>query len=48
LAMLKVVGMPVAMGNAVDSVKQIAKYVTDTNLNDGVAKVIEKLILQEG
>ena len=48
LAMLKVVGLPVAMGNAVDSVKNIAKYVTDTNVNDGVAKMIEKFILQEG
>ena len=47
LAMLKVVGMPVAMGNAVDSVKEVAKYITDTNVNDGVAKMIEKFILQE-
>ncbi len=48
LAMLKVVGLPVAMGNAVDSVKKVAKYITDTNINDGVAKMIEKFILQEG
>lgn len=48
LAMLKVVGLPVAMGNALDSVKKIAKYITDTNENDGVAKMIEKFILQEG
>ena len=48
LAMLKVVGLPVAMGNAVDSVKAVAKYITDTNINDGVAKMIEKFILQEG
>lgn len=48
LAMLEVVGLPVAMGNAVDSVKKVAKYVTDTNVNDGVAKMIEKFILKEG
>lgn len=45
LAMLKVVGLPVAMGNAVDSVKKAAKFITDTNENDGVAKMIEKFIL---
>jgi Cof subfamily protein (haloacid dehalogenase superfamily) len=48
LSMLKVVGMPVAMGNAMKSVIDAAKYVTDTNVNDGVATMIEKLVLNEG
>ncbi|MFH5834613.1 Cof-type HAD-IIB family hydrolase [Proteiniclasticum sp. C24MP] len=48
LSMLKVVGMPVAMGNAMQNVMDVAKYVTDTNINDGVAKMIEKLVLSEG
>jgi hydroxymethylpyrimidine pyrophosphatase-like HAD family hydrolase len=33
------------MGNAIDKVKEKADYVTDTNDNDGVAKVIEKFVL---
>lgn len=45
--MIKYAGLGVAMGNAVDSLKNIAKYVTDTNDNNGVAKVINKFILQE-
>lgn len=47
LSMLKVAGMPVAMGNAMQSVLDVAEYVTDTNINDGVAKMIEKLVLNE-
>jgi len=31
-----------AMGNAVKKIKEIAKYITDTNDNDGVAKAIYK------
>jgi Cof subfamily protein (haloacid dehalogenase superfamily) len=48
LSMLKVVGMPVAMGNAMKSVIDAANYVTDSNVNDGVATMIEKLVLNEG
>ncbi|GAE34360.1 haloacid dehalogenase-like hydrolase [Halalkalibacter akibai JCM 9157] len=33
------------MGNAPDDIKEIANYVTDSNMNDGVAKVVEKFIL---
>ena len=33
------------MGNGVDSLKEVADYVTDTNINSGVAKVINKFIL---
>lgn len=42
--MLRVVGMPVVMGNGDEAVKHLAKYITDTNDNDGVAKAIYKFI----
>ncbi len=48
LPMLKVVGMPVAMGNAMESLFPHVKYITDSNMNDGVASLIEKFILNEG
>ncbi|MNP36131.1 Sugar phosphatase YidA [compost metagenome] len=47
LAMIKFAGLGVAMGNAPDDIKQIASYVTDSNMEDGVAKVVEKFILSE-
>ena len=40
LDMLGTVGWPVAVGNATDEVKQIARIVADTDANDGVARVI--------
>lgn len=42
--MLRIAGMPVVMGNGDEAVKKLAKYVTDTNDNDGVAKAIYKFI----
>ena len=48
LPMLKVVGMPVAMGNAMESLFPHVKHITDSNMNDGVASLIEKFILNEG
>lgn len=39
------VGYKVAMGNAVDSLKESADYITDTLDNDGFAKFIEAKIL---
>lgn len=44
--MLKIVGTGVAMGNAIPNVKRIAKYVTETNNNNGVAVWINKHIVQ--
>ena len=44
--MIEYAGMGIAMGNAVPEIKEIAKYVTDTNDNDGVAKAIEKFVLE--
>ncbi|MBK3495168.1 HAD family phosphatase [Viridibacillus sp. YIM B01967] len=46
LSMLKFAGLPIAMGNAVPAVKEIAQYITDTNSDEGVAKAIEKFILK--
>lgn len=45
IQMLKYAGVGVAMGNAVNEVKEIADFITDTNINDGVAKAIEKYVL---
>lgn len=44
ISMLKYAGMGVAMGNALDEVKAIADYVTDSNENSGVGKAIMKLL----
>ncbi|MEH7308926.1 Cof-type HAD-IIB family hydrolase [Neobacillus drentensis] len=46
LAMIEFAGLGVAMGNAPEDIKAKADYVTDTNMNDGVAKVIEKFVLK--
>jgi hypothetical protein len=43
IEMLKAVGLGVAVSNAIEEVLQIANKVTDTNKNDGVAKVIKEL-----
>jgi len=45
--MLTQAGCSIAMGNATDHIKQIAKYVTDTNDNSGIAKAIKKFIFDE-
>ena len=34
------------MGNAEESVKAVADYVTDTNEEEGVAKAVEKFVLR--
>ena len=44
LGMLRAAGITVAMGNATESVKQIADIITDSNEEDGAAKVIEKIL----
>ena len=36
----------VAMGNAIDEIKKIAKYVTDTNENNGVCIAIDRVLSQ--
>ncbi|MEC0092782.1 Cof-type HAD-IIB family hydrolase [Paenibacillus macquariensis] len=43
--MLEVAGLGVAMGNAIDALKEIADYVTLSNNEDGIKQVIEKFVL---
>ncbi|RWX54579.1 sugar-phosphatase [Photobacterium chitinilyticum] len=43
--MIEYAGLGVAMGNATEDTKALANHITDTNDNDGVAKVIEEFIL---
>ena len=44
LSMMKVVGRPVAMGNALDQIKEFCPFITATNREDGVAKAIQEAI----
>ena len=46
-AMIMAAGLGVAMGNAVDEVKEIADYVTLSNAEDGVAYAVRKFVLQD-
>lgn len=45
LGMIRFAGLGVAMGNAQECVKEAADYITDSNDNDGVARVVEKFML---
>lgn len=45
ITMIRTVGLGVVMGNAADSLKAEADYVTISNDEDGVADAIEKLVL---
>lgn len=47
IEMIRFAGMGVAMGNAPDDIKAQAKYVTDTNNNDGVRKALERFFQLE-
>lgn len=47
LSMLKVAGVGVGVSNATDEVLKVVDYVTDSCDDDGVAKVIEKIIVGE-
>ncbi|MGG7077119.1 Cof-type HAD-IIB family hydrolase [Clostridium sardiniense] len=44
-SMIEYAGIGVAMGNAIEKVKFASDYITDTNINDGVAKAIKKFVL---
>lgn len=44
IGLFRICGWPVAMGNAISYLKEISKEITDTNDNDGVAKVLERLV----
>ncbi|MGX4764650.1 Cof-type HAD-IIB family hydrolase [Bacillus mojavensis] len=45
IAMIKESGLGIAMGNAQDIVKETADWITDTNIEDGVAKAIRHWVL---
>ena len=45
IEMLETVGFPVAVGNAIEEVKNIAKVIVATNEEDGVAEAIEKYVI---
>ncbi len=47
LPMLEYAGLSVAMGNASEYIRSRCDYVTDTNVNDGAAKAIERFCLME-
>lgn len=47
VTMIQLAGMGVAMGNAQDSVKACADWVTDSNEDEGVAVAVEKLIIAQ-
>ncbi|MCP3739861.1 Cof-type HAD-IIB family hydrolase [Rossellomorea sp. BNER] len=44
LSMMKVVGRPVAMGNAAEAIKDFCRYQTASNNEDGVAKAIREAL----
>lgn len=45
IGMIRLAGLGVAMGNAHDEVKAVADHVTHSNAEDGVAAVIEEMVL---
>lgn len=45
--MLKEVGISVAMGNASESAKQVAKYLTQDNAHDGISNFIKQYLFKE-
>lgn len=47
IEMIQEVGYGVAMGNAIPAVRLVADYLTDTNDQNGVAKIINDLVLKE-
>jgi Cof subfamily protein (haloacid dehalogenase superfamily) len=48
LAMFRVSGLSIAMGNAADNVKREATYVTTTNEQEGFASAIEMILKRNG
>ena len=46
IGMLQWAGTGVAMGNADPRLKTVADYITDTNVNAGVAKTIRRIALK--
>lgn len=48
LPMFRIGGLAVAMGNAPDDVKKEARYVTDSNEEDGFANAVDYILKQHG
>lgn len=46
-SMIEFAGLGVAMGNAPEDIKAISDYVTKTNMEDGVAHVVQKFVFGE-
>jgi len=46
LTMLEYAGLGVAMANASESIRERCRYITESNINDGAAKAIERFCLQ--
>ena len=46
IGMLKLCGLGIAMGNAIDEVKEIADFVIGRNDEDGIAEYVEKEVLK--
>ena len=46
IPMLEYCNVGVAVNSGGDEIKAMAAYVTDTNDNDGVAKAVEKFVLE--
>lgn len=44
ISMIQMAGFGVAMGNAIEEVKQIADFITTSNENDGVAEALKQII----
>lgn len=46
IALLKAVGIPVAVSNAVDEIKKIAKYISTSNECDALANIIKEYVVK--
>ncbi len=46
-SMIEYAGLGVAVGNALDEIKEIADYISADNDHEGVTEVIEKFILEK-
>ena len=48
IGMLRMAGTGVAMGNAIEAVKESADIVIKTNDEDGIAEYLDRSILEQG
>lgn len=47
ISMIEMAGLGVAMGNAIDEAKNVADYITTSNDENGVANVLDKILIEE-